>query len=134
MNIAEEERIEIVRRLIDAYVQGNAASINALILDDCVFADEGSFRGKAEELKYVARPIETVKVAMSFEPSVTRVHDNCATVTGYLTETLFAGEPADQESRSGCPFSSWRNGDRSVLAVKGSLRHKERAFDRPGLL
>ena len=29
---------------------------------------------------------------------------------------------------------SWRNGDRAVLAVKGSLRRKERALDRSGPL
>jgi hypothetical protein len=34
-NIAEEEPIEIIRRLLDAYVQGNTASFNALVLDDC---------------------------------------------------------------------------------------------------
>ena len=40
----------------------------------------------------------------------------------------------DQKSRATAPFPSWRNGDRSVLAVKGSLRRKERALDRSGPL
>jgi hypothetical protein len=40
----------------------------------------------------------------------------------------------DQKSRATAPFPSWRNGDRSVLAVKGSLRRKERALDCSGPL
>src|SRR5580693_3517609 len=40
----------------------------------------------------------------------------------------------EQKSRATAPFPSWRNGDRSVLAVKGSLRRKERALDRSGPL
>jgi hypothetical protein len=40
----------------------------------------------------------------------------------------------DQQSRAAAPFPSWRNGARAVLAVKGSLRRKERALDRSGPL
>ena len=36
MNIAAEDPIEIMRYLLDAYVQGDTASFNVLVLDDCV--------------------------------------------------------------------------------------------------
>jgi hypothetical protein len=39
-----------------------------------------------------------------------------------------------RKSRATAPIPSRRNGDRAVLAVKGSLRRKERALDRSGPL
>ena len=57
-------------------------------------------------------------------------------VFGEMPRSLGAEEERkqDQKSRATAPFPSWRNGDRSVLAVKGSLRRKERALDRSGPL
>jgi Domain of unknown function (DUF4440) len=138
MNIAAEDPIEIMRYLLDAYVQGDTASFNVLVLDDCVFADEGSLRGKAEELKYVTRPTDTVKVAMSFEPSVTRVHDNCATVIGYLTETVHAGEPSPTNSKFLLTDTLVRKDGLWKLAARHQTRildpRKEIVLDRPDLL
>ena len=54
---------------------------------------------------------------------------------GWRQRGLGAKEEEERpKSRATAPFPSWRNGDRAVLAVKGSLRRKERALDRSGPL
>ena len=83
----------------------------------------------------VAAPAETrtPNLHRAKQKSLTKSADG-RVATGLAGVRRNGKKRKEQESRSDCPFPSWRNSDRSVLAVKGSLRRKERALDRSGPL
>lgn len=99
MTTINSEPLEVVYRVINAYEKCDTDIFNSLVLDDCVFADEGHVRNKADELSYVGRARGTISVAMSFETLGTRVQGICALVIGYLSETVRVTEQAPTKSR-----------------------------------
>jgi ketosteroid isomerase-like protein len=56
MDAPKDALIQTTRRLVDAYERGDIDSFNELVCEDCVIADEGHLRDKAEEATYFARP------------------------------------------------------------------------------
>jgi len=99
MEKAEREVIDTEQRLAAAYAQCNTGEFNLLVLDDCVFADEGRIRTKSEECKYVTRTAHNIKVSLAYESSTIRVHGDFTLAIGRLSETVETGGTAPTTSR-----------------------------------
>jgi Domain of unknown function (DUF4440) len=98
MDISEAALIQTIHGLVAAYEKGDIDCLDELVRDDCIIVDEGHLRDKADELNFLARPVSSIKVRMSFVARTTRIHDNCATVVGDLEEIVDSGAEALKKS------------------------------------
>lgn len=117
----EDSLIPTIHHLLHAYMNGDRGSFESLVCDDCIIADEGKLRDKAQEMEYVRPPLPGVSVGMSFTPAVTLVHAEHAIVSGQLHECIRTAKDTQESDFLVTDVFLWTNAKWKLLS-----RHQTR--------